>query len=132
MVRAMRPPQKNRNRHENQNYLPPVSCVTQSSSTVRQEIGSPSHSKIGRRSFLKGLGIAGASLAPVAALLMSEGNARAQEFRRRFGRGLTQGDVDILRFAAAAEILETDLWVQYQEIADREIQLASAGSIPFS
>jgi len=49
---------------------------------------------------------------------MSEGNARAQEFRRRFGRGLTQGDVDILRFAAAAEILETDFWVQYQEIAD--------------
>jgi len=26
--------------------------------------------------------------------------------------------VDILRFAAAAEILETDFWVQYQEIAD--------------
>jgi hypothetical protein len=48
----------------------------------------------------------------------SEGNARAQQFRRRFGRGVTQGDVDILRFAAAAEILETDFWVQYQEIAD--------------
>ena len=36
----------------------------------------------------------------------------------RFRRGLTKGDVDILRFVAAAEILETDLWVQYQEIAD--------------
>ena len=73
---------RNRNRHmKTQTTLPPVSCLTQSSSIVRQEIGSPSHSKVGRRSFLKGLGIAGAPLAPVAALLMSEGNARGEEFR---------------------------------------------------
>jgi hypothetical protein len=29
----------------------------------------------------------------------------------------TQGDVDILRFLAAAEIIETDLWQQYNELA---------------
>jgi Ferritin-like domain len=97
---------------------PSVSYVTQSPSRTRQEIDSPNNGNVGRRSFLKGLGMAGATLAPVTALLMNEGNARAQEFRRRFRRGLTKGDVDILRFAAAAEILETDLWVQYQEIAD--------------
>ena len=32
------------------------------------------------------------------------------------GRGLTAGDEAILRFLAAAEILETDLWQQYNEL----------------
>src|SRR5260370_35708032 len=31
--------------------------------------------------------------------------------------GLTRGDADILRFLAAAEIIETDLWQQYNELA---------------
>jgi hypothetical protein len=31
-------------------------------------------------------------------------------------RGLTEGDVAILRFLAAVEILETDLWQQYNEL----------------
>jgi Ferritin-like domain len=38
--------------------------------------------------------------------------------------GLTKGDAAILRFLAAAEILETDLWQQYNELAgiqDREV-----------
>ena len=64
--------------------------VTQSPSRARQEIDSPNNGNVGRRSFLKGLGMAGASLAPVTALLMNEGNARAQEFRRRFRSGLTK------------------------------------------
>jgi hypothetical protein len=102
-----------------------MSYVTQSAPRARQEIDSPNNGNVGRRSFLKGLGVAGASLAPVVALLMNEGNAGAQEFRRRFRRGLTKGDVDILRFVAAAEILETDLWVQYQEIADNKSSLPS-------
>ena len=76
---------------------PSVSYVTQSASLAKQEIDSPKNGNVGRRYFLKGLGMAGASLAPVAALLMNEGDARAQEFRRRFRRGLTKGDVDILR-----------------------------------
>jgi hypothetical protein len=59
------------------------------------------------------MGMAGASLVPATALLMTEGKARASQFRR----GLTQGDVDILSFLAAAEILETDLWTQYTEFA---------------
>jgi Ferritin-like domain len=49
---------------------------------------------------------------PTTALLMTEGKALGREFRR----GLTQGDVSILRFLAAAEILETDLWQQYTEL----------------
>jgi hypothetical protein len=31
--------------------------------------------------------------------------------------GLTKGDAAILRFLAAAEILDTDLWQQYNELA---------------
>ena len=40
------------------------------------------------------------------------------------GERLTKGDAALLRFAAAAEILETDFWVQYNElggIPDREV-----------
>jgi hypothetical protein len=59
------------------------------------------------------MGIAGASLTSATALLITEGRARASQFRR----GLTQGDVDILTFLAAAETLETDLWIQYKEFA---------------
>ncbi len=32
------------------------------------------------------------------------------------GGGLTKGDADILRFLAAIEIIETDLWQQYNEL----------------
>jgi Ferritin-like domain/TAT (twin-arginine translocation) pathway signal sequence len=70
--------------------------------------------EVKRRSFLKGLGVAGATgaLLPTGALLLSEEKAQAGE---RSGK-LTQGDAAILRFLAAAEILETDLWQQYNEL----------------
>ncbi len=58
-----------------------------------------------RRSFLvgAGLGVAGATVLS---------NAPAA-----FGRGsLSHGDAAILRFLAAAEILEADLWQQYNEL----------------
>jgi hypothetical protein len=79
----------------------------------KDAVDSHNPGAVGRRSFLRKMGLAGASLAPVSALLMSEGKALAQEF----GSGLTDGDVAILRFLAAAEILETDFWVQYTELA---------------
>ncbi len=62
-----------------------------------------------RRSFLKsGLAAAGAATAGVG-LLATSSSALAQQ-------GLTPGDAALLRFAAAAEILETDFWVQYNEL----------------
>src|SRR6202049_1278417 len=64
-----------------------------------------------RRSFLKGLGIAGATLS-AGALLGTEGNA---EDRRRTGK-LSKGDTALLRFAAAVELIEADLWQQYNEL----------------
>src|SRR6202158_2581085 len=64
-----------------------------------------------RRSFLKGLGIAGATLS-AGALLGTESNAQAT---RSTGR-LSKGDAALLRFAAAAELIEADLWLQYNEL----------------
>src|SRR6266705_3716973 len=75
---------------------------------------------IGRRSFIKRLGMAGATAAlPVGALLNSQTKARAEEFvnPRRFNGRLSAGDAAILRFLAVAEILEADLWQQYNELA---------------
>jgi len=62
-----------------------------------------------RRSFLKSIGIAGATLS-AGALLSTD--LVAEE---RSG-SLASGDAAILRFLAAAEIIETDLWQQYNEL----------------
>jgi hypothetical protein len=63
---------------------------------------------VGRRSFLKGVGVAGAAALPASALFTS--GALAQSSR------INDGDVAILRFLAAAETLESDLWSQYNEL----------------
>ena len=68
-------------------------------------------SPVGRRSFLRGLGIVGATLLPASAILMRQANAQ----ERSSGR-LSKGDADLLRFAAWAEIVESDLWTQYNEL----------------
>jgi hypothetical protein len=62
-----------------------------------------------RRSFLKGLGVAGAALS--AGTLVTR-VAAAQES----SGSLTKGDAAILRFLATAEIIESDLWLQYAEL----------------
>ena len=64
-----------------------------------------------RRSFLKGLGIASATLS-AGALLGTEGSAQTT---RSTGK-LSKGDAALLRFAAAAELIEADLWQQYNEL----------------
>ena len=73
----------------------------------------------GRRSFLKTLAFSSASLLPVAAAMADggdrdQGDQNGQHDRMR---GITRGDAAILRFLAAAEILETDLWQQYTEFS---------------
>jgi len=67
-----------------------------------------------RRSFLKGLGVAGAML-PTSGLLAAGVKAAGTKANAVLG-GLTTGDAAILRFLAAAEIIETDLWQQYNEL----------------
>ena len=42
----------------------------------------------------------------------------------------TRGDIDILRFLAAAEIIETDLWQQYNELGgSRTVKFRAAAGI---
>jgi len=67
-----------------------------------------------------------------AGLLAREVSAFDQEDEKS-GK-LTRGDAAILRFLAAAEILETDLWVQYNElggIQDSEVP-GGSGSAPYT
>src|SRR5258708_22700187 len=48
---------------------------------------------------------------------------------------LTPGDAAILRFLAAAEIIESDLWVQYNELGgvqDSEVPGIAGGSKPYT
>jgi Ferritin-like domain len=61
-----------------------------------------------RRSFLKGLGIVGATLLPSSALLKAQGANSSTK--------LSKGDADLLRFALWAELVESDLWTQYNEL----------------
>ena len=65
-----------------------------------------------RRAFLRSVGVGAMALGPAAALVSSIGKVSAQSSRGN----LTQGDAAILRFLAAAEILESDLWEQYWEL----------------
>ena len=82
---------------------------------------SPSPNDVRRRSFLKGLGVVGAA---VSAGSLLTGEAEAQD---RSGI-ITVGDVAILRFLAAAEILETDLWQQYNELGGIQDSEVPGGS----
>jgi hypothetical protein len=57
-----------------------------------------------RRSFLQGVGMAGAAVLPAGKLFARE-NTR-----------LSRSDAALLRFAAAIEFVEADLWQQYNEL----------------
>jgi hypothetical protein len=71
-----------------------------------------------RRSFLKnGLAAAGAATAGMGLLTESASASSLDGFDDDRSGRLTRGDAALLRFAAAAEILETDFWVQYNELA---------------
>src|SRR6266536_3354119 len=77
-----------------------------------------------RRSFLrKGLVVGGAGA--IGAGLLSSG---LPAFAQESSGGLTKGDVAILRFLSAAEILETDLWQQYNELGGIQDSEVPGGS----
>src|ERR1700758_460478 len=74
-----------------------------------------------RRSFLlKG--------AAVGAATMGAGRLLADPPLARASGGLTPGDAAILRFLAAAEILETDAWQQYNELCGVQDSEVPGGS----
>ena len=80
----------------------------------------PTTNKLARRSFMKRLAAGGASLLPASAVL-----AEDSDHRGRLGT-ITDGDAAILRFLAAAEILETDFWQQYTNFANLDAPYMSA------
>src|SRR5712671_1689256 len=74
-----------------------------------EERVKPLKSFLSRRSFLgKSIAVGAGTIG--AGLLANAPTARASG-------GLTRGDESILRFLAAAEIIEADLWQQYNELA---------------
>src|ERR1700727_566821 len=66
---------------------------------------------VDRRSFMKSGLLTGGAAAVGAGLLANGKTARAQN-----SGYLNRGDGAILRFLAAAELIESDLWVQYAEL----------------
>ena len=67
---------------------------------------------VDRRSFIKSGGLLAGGAATVGAGLLTNGTS---VFAQERGR-LNPGDVAILRFLAAAELIESDLWQQYAEL----------------
>ena len=91
-----------------------------------EDVDSQPKPAVQRRSFLKGMGVAGVALSAGALLPAALG---AEE---KSG-SLTKGDAAILRFLAAAEIIESDLWLQYQELGgvqDDEVSKLASQLIP--
>ncbi len=100
-----------------------VSSIRDVASTAK-ETDSQSQRGFDRRSLLKGLGVVGVAVSAGSLLAPEEAHASG---------GLTHGDAAILRFLAAAEILETDLWLQYAELAgtqNSEVSTAASQQIP--
>src|SRR5215470_6214256 len=85
-----------------------------------------------RRSFLKN-GLTTAGVATGVGLLANMSPLLAEKGPEEHSGRLTKGDAALLRFAAAAEILETDFWVQYNELAgvqDNEFPGGGGGGNP--
>jgi len=82
--------------------------------------------RLKRRTFLGRAALTGA--ATVGAGLLTGGNP---VFGEEKSGSLRRGDAAILRFLCAAELLETDLWIQYNELAgvqDDEVPGITGGS----
>ncbi len=85
--------------------------IRDQSESLRFLSSSSQPRRLARRSFLRNLGLGAALLAPGVALLAKTATARNDQNGR-----LNRGDVAILQLLAAAELLEADLWQQYNEL----------------
>jgi hypothetical protein len=70
---------------------------------------------VNRRSFLK-KGAMAAGAATAGAVFLSQSRPAFGQIPGVEEGRLTQGDIAILRFLAAAELIESDLWTQYAEL----------------
>src|SRR5260370_9506010 len=97
---------KNKSIHQDSARNSAEKATSQTSITTRNGL-------LGRRTFMKRVGLAGTALVPASTLLTGRSVARAGGF----GHGLSRGDLAILKFLAAAEILEQYPWHQYNNFA---------------
>jgi ferritin-like protein len=93
---------------DTQDISPNGNTVDASVASADDELQAHWRRVVGRRSFLKGVGIAGAAALPASAIMADRAFARSG--------ALTKGDVAILRLLAAIELIESDLWQQYNEL----------------
>jgi Ferritin-like domain len=82
-------------------------------SSTSTELSSSVRNASNRRSFLKHGMVAGAAVAVGTGILARGAPALADEID---SLPISKGDAAILRFLAAAELLESDLWQQYSEL----------------
>lgn len=102
-----------------------------------KQVNNGMKSRTSRRSFIQ-KGMLTASGAALGTGLLANGLSMLGEEHdegREEGSGrLTKGDAAILRFLAAAEIIETDLWIQYNELAgvqDEEVPGITGGNTAY-
>src|SRR5581483_90300 len=108
----------------------PVLCARRIFSGVdsMKDLLDTSRNPVDRRAFIrKGFATAGTAAAGAALLANGTPLFADGDDPDRSGR-LTRGDAALLRFAAAAEILETDFWVQYNELAGIQDDEVPGGS----
>jgi len=87
---------------------PSGTVVADASASAGDDVNTLWRRVVGRRTFLKSVGLAGAAALPGSVLFASDAAARSS--------AITKGDIAILRFLAAAELIESDLWSQYNEL----------------
>ncbi len=95
----------------------PLQAQETADEVEQTEAGQPSKGALNRRSFISKSLVVGAVTA--GAWFLPDEVALAKS-----NPGITKGDVNILRFFSALEILETDLWQQYNELGgvqDKEV-----------
>jgi hypothetical protein len=80
-----------------------------------RDLLTPLKKSINRRFFVKSGLTAGAATVSAGLLPNNKLTLLGEDLKGDSG-GLTPGDAALLRFAAAAEILESDFWVQYNEL----------------
>src|ERR1700678_3181289 len=89
----------------------PIERSSQKEETSMEVTPNSKQRSVNRRSLLKGGLLAGG--ATLGAGLLGKGT---QAFAQDDNRRLNSGNVAILRFLAAAELIESDLWTQYAEL----------------
>ena len=86
-----------------------------SSQITGEDVASLARKAFNRRSFMRNSALAGAVMTG-ASVLDSVPAAFGEP-----GKGhLTRGDAAILKWLAAAEIIESDIWLQYQKLAETQ------------